>query len=190
MINITPNKTPPPVFLSPAKANQMETMPITMQECKDFFDSKIAIFGACLKKQTNILPPSATNCHVTRPTTTRPLPAPSLTVTSSGEPISKELAVLQGNLKNHFPQNMASFPATKHTSTAVISNTIHPKIKYTDKILTTQFSPSKKHTGCTAEKMAMLKKSLNQPVRTLKILNRHFFQTYVAPIVHRLLRLE
>ena len=46
MTNTTPGKTPPPVFFTPEKNNQTETILITMQECKDFIDSKMSIFQA------------------------------------------------------------------------------------------------------------------------------------------------
>ena len=43
--------------------------------------------------------PSATNSQMTRPTTTQPPSAPYLTVTSSEDFITKQLAVLKANLK-------------------------------------------------------------------------------------------
>ena len=161
-----------------------------MQECKDFFDSKMAVFRAWLKKQTNMSTPSATNSQVTRLTTTQPPTAPSPTVTSSEEFIAKQLAVLQANLKKHFPQDMADSHATKHTSSAAKSNTIHPKLDCTDKIPPTPIAPSKQRAGCTTDKMAKLKKLLKQPVRTNQISTRHFVQTYVTLIVHCMLILE
>ena len=127
------------------------------------------------EKQTNILPPSATNSHVTRLTRTQPPTVPSPTVTSSEDFIAKQLAVLQANLKKHFPQDKAAFHATntKHTSSAAKSNTNHPKIdNCTDKLPPTPINPSKQHAGCTADKMDKLKKSLKQrPVRTNQISN-------------------
>ena len=182
--NTTPSKPPPPVPSAPEKTNQPATIPITMQECKDFFDSEMAVFRARLKKQTNMSTPSATNSQVTRPTTTRPPPAPSPTVTSS-EDFTEQLAVLQANLTKHFPQDMADSHATKHTCSAAKSNTIHPQLDCTDTIAPTPIAPSKRRAVCTADKMEKLKKSLKRPVRTNRISTRHFFQTYVTPIVHR-----
>ena len=48
--NTTPIKPPPSVTLAPEKTNQPATILIMMQECKDFFDSKMAVFRAQLKK--------------------------------------------------------------------------------------------------------------------------------------------
>ena len=67
MTNTTTNNTPPPVSSTPAKSNQMETILITMQQFKDFFDNEMAIFQARLKKKSNILIPSAENSHLNRP---------------------------------------------------------------------------------------------------------------------------
>ena len=70
----------------------------------------MTIFQARLKKQSNILLPSAANSNnVNHPTTTQPLTFPSPKVTSSEELIAKESAVLQANLKKLFPPDMAAF---------------------------------------------------------------------------------
>ena len=138
----------------------------------------------------NMSTPSAMNSQMTHPTTTQPPPAPSLTVTSSEDFITEQLAVLKANLKKHFPQDMADSHATKHTSSAAKSNTIHPKLDCTDKIPPTPIAPSKQRAGCTVDKMEKLKKSLKRLVRTNCISTRHFLQTYVTPIVHRLSILE
>ena len=130
------------------------------------------------------------NTQVTRPKTTRPPPAPSLTVTNSEEFTSERLAVLQANLKKKNLQDMADSHATEHTFSATKSNTIHPKIDCNDKIPPTPIAPSKERAGCKAIKMAKLNKFIKRPVRTNQISTIHFFQTYVTPIVHRLLILE
>ena len=103
MKNTTTRNIPPPMSSTPEKNNQKETIPITMQQCKEFSDSEMASFWARLKKQSNIFLPSAANYHVKRPTTTQPPTVPSPMVTSSEEFITKELTVLQANLKKSFP---------------------------------------------------------------------------------------
>ena len=50
---------PPAVFLSPEPTNPM----ITMEHCKEFIVSEMAIFQARLKKQSNIPMPSTANSN-------------------------------------------------------------------------------------------------------------------------------
>ena len=152
MTNTITSNTPLPVSLKPAKTNQMEIIKITMQQCKEFFDSEMAIFQARLKKQLNILLPSAAKSHnVNRPTTTWPPTFPSSMVKIIEESISKELSVLQDNLKKKNSQDMTAFHATKLTSSATTSSTNHPKIdNCTDKLPPSPFASSKQRVGFIA----------------------------------------
>ena len=96
---------------------------ITMEHCKEFIASEMAIFWARLKKQLNIHMRSAANSNnVNHLTTTRPPTVPSPMAISSEGFIAGEMAILQAKLKKLFALDMADFHATKYTSTAVTSN--------------------------------------------------------------------